>query len=257
MLANKSPAETPQSVLGSLYHRPVKKIGATGWINCATAVLAVSELSTLTRFGGLIALASFASFVAALIIVSALFALEDAWRKQRRRTAQRSGVPAWVIILAVTAATLGSNDAVAANDEAIRVATSIAMREEAIATRRTVDMTLTNTRGRTEKRVAIVHKFGGTDFRATRTTFLEPKKSRNVSFLSHDYYKQDASDRHWMYLPQARKVRQIPASQRGKSFLGTDFSYEDMQSELKFSLGDWHFSYGGRTLEADGIFFIP
>ena len=50
-----------------------------------------------------------------------------------------------------------------------------------------------------------------------------------------------------MFLPAARKVRSIPASGRGKSFLGTDFSYEDVQSELKFKLSDWQFEYGGEV----------
>ena len=52
-----------------------------------------------------------------------------------------------------------------------------------------------------------------------------------------------------MYLPASRRVRRIPASQRGNSFLGTDFSYEDIQSELKFKLSDWDFQYDGQVTE--------
>ena len=39
------------------------------------------------------------------------------------------------------------------------------------------------------------------------------------------------------------------ASRRGSAFFSTDFSYEDIQSELKFKLDDWDFEYGGKIIE--------
>lgn len=215
------------------------------------SVLMTSDLPTLMRFGGLVTLASFASYLTALLIVPALFAAERDWYGQSRQPERPSRVAMSLLLVGIVVAGLVGGAARAATKSADEIAAAVAAREEGAATRRVIDMTLTNARGRSEKRVAIVHKQSGDDRRATRITFLEPKKSRDVSFLSHDNHGPGSADERWMFLPAARKVRRIPATQRGKSFLGTDFSYEDMQSELKFKLSDWQFEYGGQ-LTKDG-----
>jgi hypothetical protein len=143
---------------------------------------------------------------------------------------------------------LFSSEVLADSHDADEIAQAVAARKEGAALQRTIDMTLTNKRGRKEKRIAIVHKQSDDTRRATRITFIAPSKRRDVTFLSHDYRTDDGADARWMYLPAARKVRRIPVSQRGNSFLGTDFSYEDIQSELKFKLDDWQFEYGGETV---------
>ena len=142
-----------------------------------------------------------------------------------------------------------SSNALAGVGDATRVAQSVATRKEGAATKRVIDMTLTDRRGRTESRVAIVHKQSDDELRTTRVTFTEPVKYRDMTFLSHDYRTAGAADRRWMYLPANRRVRSIPSTRRGSSFFSTDFSYEDMQSELKFKLSDWQFEYGGRIFE--------
>lgn len=213
------------------------------------SVLLVSDLPTLMRFGGLVTLASFASYLTSLVIVPALFAAERAWFSQSPQPVQSSSVSISLLLTAAVTAGLLSSLAFAATSDADRIAQAVAARTEGTATQRVIDMTLTNGRGRSEKRVAIVHKLSDEELRATRITFLEPKKSRDVTFLSHDYRTPGSADKRWMFLPAARKVRRVPASQRGKSFLGTDFSYADMQSELKFKLSDWQFEYGGQVIE--------
>ena len=52
--------------------------------------------------------------------------------------------------------------------------------------------------------------------------------------------------------PATRKVRRIPASDRGDYFLGTDFTYEDIQSEFKLGLDDYDFSTDGTEM-VDGV----
>lgn len=216
------------------------------------SVLLVSDLPTLMRFGGLVTLASFSSYLTALIIVPALFAAERAWFGQSLRPARSSRVPISLLLIAAVIVGLFGDSAFAATNDADRIAQAVAARKEGVATQRIIDMTLTDSRGRSEERVAVVHKQSDEVLRATRITFLEPKKRRDMSFLSHDYRTSGSADRRWMFLPAARKVRSIPASDRGDSFLGTDFSFEDMQSELKFNLDDWQFKYGGQSIE-DGL----
>ncbi len=215
------------------------------------SVLLVSDLPTLIRFGGLVAVASLASYLAALLVVPALLSAEQAALGKKPKVGRRSDVVVSLTLIAVVIAGLFSSQASAASDEAYRIAAAVAEREEAQSMRRVLNMTLTNKRGKVELRQAIVHKQKAADARQTRITFLEPKRSRDITFLSHDHDTPDATDQRWMYLPASRKVRRIPASQRGKSFLGTDFSYEDIQSELKFALDDWDFSYDRTEMIGD------
>jgi len=145
----------------------------------------------------------------------------------------------------VVAGLVGS-DVFADAVDADEIARAVAARQEGTATQRTIDMSLIDRKGRREDRVAIVHKERDPDVRLTRITFLEPKKYEDMTFLSHDRTAPEAADARWMYLPVNRRVRSIPSARRGDAFFGTDFSYEDMQSELKFKLEDWHFESGGQ-----------
>ncbi len=214
------------------------------------AVLLVSDLPTLKRFGGLVALACLSSYLAALVIVPALFAAERQWFGGNLFRRRRQSVPISLVVLGAVVLGLFTSDVLAT--EADRIAGAVAARKEGIATQRTIEMTLVDRKGREENRVAIVHKQQSDERRSTRITFLEPRKFRDMTFLSHDYRKPGAADGRWMYLPAAERVRSIPASRRGSAFFGTDFSYEDVQSELKFSLDDWEFAYDG-TVSVDGI----
>lgn len=216
------------------------------------SVLLASDLPTLIRFGGLVALASIASYVTALLVVPALLAAERAVRGEKPRVARPVDVVASLALIAVAIAGLFSSHAATAAGEADRIAEAVASRPEASSMRRELEMILTSRRGKVETRRAVVHKQRRGALRQTRITFLEPKRSRDITFLSHDHDTAETADQRWMFLPASRKVRRIPASQRGKSFLGTDFSYEDIQSELKFALEDWRFSYGGAEVVDGG-----
>jgi predicted RND superfamily exporter protein len=216
------------------------------------SVLLVSDLPTLMRFGGLVALASLTSYLAALVIVPAMFAAERAWFGHNLRSTRTSRVPMSLVVIAAVIVGLFGSNALAGTSEGDRIARAIADRTEGAATRRIIEMTLTDRKGRNETRVAVVHKQSNEGLRTTRITFLQPKKFQDMTFLSHDYHGPGATDGRWMYLPAAQRVRSIPATRRGNAFFGTDFSYEDMQSELKFNLGDWRFEYGGEFLSEQG-----
>jgi len=217
------------------------------------AVLMSSELPTLQRFGGLVAVAAFASFITALCIVPALFAA----RKQLQGSALRRAVQSVTrspAPIALVAAALGCLATTAAAQPSGRdIAEQVHARAEARATQRVIRMTLTPQRGRPRERTAIVMKQQDDAVQKTRITYTAPKRARGTSFLSHDYAEAGRTDGRWLYTPAIRKVRRIPATERGKSFQGTDFSYEDMQSDLKFDLDDYRFRYEGRDDSAGRI----
>lgn len=74
---------------------------------------------------------------------------------------------------------------------------------------------------------------GGED--KTLTVFLAPSEVRGTSFLQFAHRDRDAEQ--WLYLPALGRPRQITASSKGQSFVGTDFSYRDL--ELLTDVLEW------------------
>lgn len=215
------------------------------------AVLTISDLPTLQRFGGLVALASIGSYLGALVLVPALF---TCGRHLSARTFKpRDGVAPGTA--AVGALLIGgllfTGTAKAEEWSGEQIAQNIFDRPEGEAMRRVVDITLTDRRGRTRERSALILKRSDAGMRTTRFTYLAPKSVYDTAFLSRDYYAAEEGDDRWLYLPATRKVRRIPASDRGDYFLGTDFTYEDIQSEFKLPLEDYEFSFAGEVV-SDG-----
>lgn len=217
------------------------------------AVLTSSDLPTLQRFGGLVALASLGSYLSALVLVPAMFAfgrsINHAAFKPRDGIAPRTALAAVLLLMGLLIAEPGRSEELSGES----IARQIINRPEGNATRRVIDITLTDRRGKTRERSALVLKQNDAEARTTRFTYLAPKSVYEVSFLSRDYHhdnhhgnhSDEQSDDRWLYLPATRKVRRIPASDRGDYFLGTDFTYEDIQSELKLPLADYVFSFDG------------
>ncbi len=210
------------------------------------SVLMLSGLPMLQRFGGMVALAAFASFAAALLIIPSWFSLSE--RMAKPVPGKRRAATTALALIAIAALTAGPELTHAEEATADWVAQQVANRAEATATRRVIEMTLTNRRGKVRQRQALVLKLiEPPGERSTRITFLEPRAIRNTSFLSHDRGGQ--SESRWLYLPATKRIRRIPSSDRGDHFLGTDFSYEDIQSDLKFDLDDYDFALGATADE--------
>lgn len=220
------------------------------------AVLLTSELPTLQRFGGLVTVAAFASFLTALFIVPALFAVRQRLRQRLPRTASASTGGAAAVLVALAPAlaiTTVPAESRADTPTGREIAERVASRPEGAATRRLVQITVEPRRGRAMERTAVIMKLNDEELRRTRITYTAPKRSRDVAFLAHDNHAADAEDLRWLYLPVTRKPRRVSASDRGGYFQGTDFSYADMQSELKFDLADYEFRYEGREETEGGV----
>src|SRR5512144_2338571 len=57
--------------------------------------------------------------------------------------------------------------------------------------------------------------------------FVAPPEVRGVGFLSLG--RAGKSPDQWLYLPSMKRERRIASQDRDASFVGTDFSYEDME----------------------------
>lgn len=59
--------------------------------------------------------------------------------------------------------------------------------------------------------------------------FETPLDVKDTAFLSISYKIDD--DDQWLYLPALKRVKRISSSNKGGSFMGSEFSYEDMSSQ--------------------------
>ena len=57
--------------------------------------------------------------------------------------------------------------------------------------------------------------------------FSQPKEITGTGFLMWDRIGSDTDDQ-WLFIPKLRKVKRIRPNEKNRSFMGTDFSYEDL-----------------------------
>lgn len=60
--------------------------------------------------------------------------------------------------------------------------------------------------------------------------FDQPRDVQGTALLTHAHV--NAQDDQWLYLPALKRVKRISASTRSGSFMGSEFSYEDMSSPV-------------------------
>jgi predicted RND superfamily exporter protein len=224
------------------------------------AVLLASELLTLKRFGGMVAAAALLSFLAALVLVPAGYRLLLGTRVSATAQDRKDAAPtsatltapvkaalsallcvASAALVMVPAAPAQADEAPEATLDGNALAAQIAARVDGDFALREVEMTMTNRRGKSRSRQAMILRASSADARRTLIMYRGPKAVRETAFLGYDYHAEGQASDQWLYLPAMRKTRRIPASDRGDYFLGTDFTYEDMQAELKFNASDYRF----------------
>jgi len=93
--------------------------------------------------------------------------------------------------------------------------------------------------------VSKLYDDGKTEKRLIR--FLSPADVKGTGLLSYDYEKKD--DDIWFFLPSLRKTRRIVASEKAKSFMGSEFTYADITPP---SVEDFKYKLLGSE-KADGV----
>ena len=88
-------------------------------------------------------------------------------------------------------------------------------------------MVITAKNGSTTERVIDQYSKEGADgYTRSVIVFQSPATVKGTRFLTID--KASGTSDQWIFLPGIGKVRRIAASESGGSFMGTDFSYDDM-----------------------------
>ena len=79
-------------------------------------------------------------------------------------------------------------------------------------------------------------------------TFISPKDVRGTKFLNYEHIGKD--DDQWLYLPALKRVKRIASKNKSGSFMGSEFSYEDLSS---FSVAKYFFSGEAKVSKLNGI----
>lgn len=204
---------------------------------CGFATLMVSELPTLQRFGLMITLACVISFTAALFIVPLAFRLLANKQRALRKTHSVLTLVAVTLLLPTTIDTAHAEQV-----DGNWVAQQVWQRQDGEQVKRQLIMQLTDHNGNSRERRAQVLRLTENGIKKTRIHFEAPRRVKHTGFLTFDYLNAEQQDEQWMYLPAIKKTRRIPVSGRGESFMGSDFSYEEIKSDFKFALHDYHFT---------------
>jgi outer membrane lipoprotein-sorting protein len=91
-------------------------------------------------------------------------------------------------------------------------------------------------RGGERQRVLKVYdkRFPGDEDRSI-SFFLSPAEVKGTGFLQWAHKQRD--DDQWLYLPELKRTRRITSQLRDQPFMGTDFSYRDL--EILGEIQDW------------------
>jgi outer membrane lipoprotein-sorting protein len=119
------------------------------------------------------------------------------------------------------------------------IARRINARDEGHTATRTVVMELIDRAGRTRTRVTRSFRKDYPTERRTVIFFADPANLKGTGLLTYDYVDARREDDQWLYLPALRRVRRVSSLDRGSSFLGSDFTYEEIKNETKVSIHDY------------------
>ena len=99
----------------------------------------------------------------------------------------------------------------------------------------TTTMTLTKiVRGKERSRIRAITRsqkfYNGGDFSSKiLIRFEKPADVKGTGLLMWEYRDSQRDSDHWLYLPALQKSKRIVSNQKNQSFMGSDFSYEDME----------------------------
>ena len=102
-------------------------------------------------------------------------------------------------------------------------------------------------KGTSRKKNFAFRRLGAFGNSKTLVRFTDPPDVRGVGLLSIN--QQGTNERQWMFTPAIQRVRRIAPQERGRRFLGTDFSNEDMAERV---LDDFKYRMLGDGGDVDG-----
>lgn len=90
----------------------------------------------------------------------------------------------------------------------------------------TMQMWLVNASGQKSERSMELLSLEGDEGDKSLMRFLSPADVKDTKLLT--YEKIDADDDQWLYMPALKRTKRISSSNKSGSFMGSEFSYEDV-----------------------------
>ena len=90
-------------------------------------------------------------------------------------------------------------------------------------------MILRNKQGQTSERQLRIRSLEVADGTKSLCIFDTPHDVRGTILLTHTH--KEADDDQWLYLPALKRVRRIAGKNKSGSFMGSEFSYEDIATQ--------------------------
>ena len=118
------------------------------------------------------------------------------------------------------------------------------------------DMTMTLINKKGNERVRNLHQFF-IDLGAIEKQimfFTAPADVKNTSFMNWTYEEASKEDDQWLYLPALMKVKRISSSGKDNDFMGSDFTYEDM--EKRSPERDNHKLIGSEDYNGESVWLV-
>ena len=141
-----------------------------------------------------------------------------------------------IVILAVIS--MGVFAPAFAAESALEIVTRSRDRIQADTIRTTSRMEITAKNGSKSERVIDQYAKEGAKGYRTLIEFQKPSSVAGTRFLTME--TGGGADDRWIYLPSLGKLRRIAASEGSGSFVGTDFSYDDISSADRDAALDTH-----------------
>ncbi|MDR0602042.1 MAG: outer membrane lipoprotein-sorting protein [Treponema sp.] len=115
-------------------------------------------------------------------------------------------------------------------------------------------MVITAKNGSTTERIIDQYSKDGQGNSRSVIVFQRPQSVAGTRFLVIE--KPGSSDDRWIFLPSLGKVRRIAASEGSASFMGTDFSFDDISSANRDADLDTHTLAGEESLNGRPCYVI-
>ena len=152
----------------------------------------------------------------------------------------------WILTLALLLAPALAANATSSEQDApsgLEIVRKVNARDDGETLVQSLTMTLTDKRGHVRTREITTYRRNLGSDRQSLVRFVEPRSLQGTAFLTFDYPEDE--DDQWLYLPAARKSRRISAADRGRYFMGTDLTYEDIKNENRINAADYRFETVG------------
>jgi len=79
--------------------------------------------------------------------------------------------------------------------------------------------------------------------------FLSPADVKNTAYMSFDWNDTAKEDDSWLYLPALKKVKRIASSDKSSAFMGSDFSYSDING---ITIENWDYTFVKQSVMVEG-----